>query len=597
MGEGSANLTDPHHTPIITQPSSSQPQKKHKSRRPKEKDTQVPQSSVPSDLTNVADEDTKRAKEKRNIPPIRAQQRSIMCTYLKNMAGWKPRDLKRKTELVEGTEMEEISKKAEQTVDDDQESTKMKELMKIVPDEEEVAVDAIPLATKPPSIMLRSFDKEDLETLWKLVKAKHGRYSVEEFTRKKVLVWKLFDSCRVHFGKIVGIKRQLDDLRVTAIKQSQIRTSVRATTPIRGVARKGSVTGSFDGKLGFEDARRCLDPLDTLARRALFRDARYDQIPEHDFAIASRSEEIDLTFFPLAPGPYVRPYPFEGDSSLLYTKQQWDGPHLPKNNILCKEIFRDPDVCRRALDQTITPIELRRTESLLPLELSNHFNVFSALLVSHDTELNTRYTNLVAYKVCTQEKLKRKSGLVYCSGGLLGKYTILVGKENGVNIIKSIDEGPFQMGTFRETHAEGNEGSELTKEDRESQLYDDFEHFRQNKGETIHDYYVRFAKLINDMRNIKMTMSRMQLNSKFVNNMLPEWGRFVTVVKLNRGLKDSNYDQLYAYLKQHKAHANENKMMLDRFTQHTVDHLALMSNVSHQYYYSQSSTTPPSTHV
>ncbi|GKB55726.1 integrase, catalytic region, zinc finger, CCHC-type containing protein [Tanacetum coccineum] len=47
--------------------------------------------------------------------------------------------------------------------------------------------------------------------------------------------------------------------------------------------------------------------------------------------------------------------------------------------------------------------------------------------------------------------------------------------------------------------------------------------------------------------------------------MLPEWGRFVTPVKLNRGLRDSNYDQLYAYLKQHEAHANENKMMLDRF--------------------------------
>ncbi|GJZ89851.1 hypothetical protein Tco_0661778 [Tanacetum coccineum] len=107
------------------------------------------------------------------------------------------------------------------------------------------------------------------------------------------------------------------------------------------------------------------------------------------------------------------------------------------------------------------------------------------------------------------------------------------------------------------------EGSELTKEDRESQLYDDFEHFRQNKGETIHGYYVRFTKLINDMRNIKMTMPRMQLNSKFVNNMLPEWGRFITVVKLNRGLKESNYDQLYACLKQHKAHANKNKMMLE----------------------------------
>ncbi|GJS32169.1 hypothetical protein Tco_0530551 [Tanacetum coccineum] len=207
------------------------------------------------------------------------------------------------------------------------------------------------------------------------------------------------------------------------------------------------------------------------------------------------------------------------------------------------------------------------------------------------------------------------------------------GKENKVNILKSIDEGPFQMGIFRETLAYNAdiratnillqglpkdiyslinhytdakdiwdnvkmllEGSELTKEDHESQLYDDFEHFRQHKGETIHDYYVRFAKLINDMRNIKMTMSRMQLNSKFVNNMLPEWGRFVTAVKLNRGLRDSNYDQLYAYLKQHEAHANENKMMLDRFTQHTVDPLALMSNVAPQQYNSQSSTNPSSTY-
>ncbi|GJX26377.1 hypothetical protein Tco_0232673 [Tanacetum coccineum] len=37
-------------------------------------------------------------------------------------------------------------------VDDDQEATKIKELMEIVPDEE-VAIDAIPLATKPPTIV------------------------------------------------------------------------------------------------------------------------------------------------------------------------------------------------------------------------------------------------------------------------------------------------------------------------------------------------------------------------------------------------------------------------------------------------------------
>ncbi|GJV41091.1 hypothetical protein Tco_1419531, partial [Tanacetum coccineum] len=39
----------------------------------------------------------KRAEEKRNIPPTRAQQRSIMCTYLKNMEGWKPKSLKNKS--------------------------------------------------------------------------------------------------------------------------------------------------------------------------------------------------------------------------------------------------------------------------------------------------------------------------------------------------------------------------------------------------------------------------------------------------------------------------------------------------------------------
>ncbi|GKA74172.1 hypothetical protein Tco_0780474 [Tanacetum coccineum] len=137
----------------------------------------------------------KRAEENRNKPQTRAQQRSIMCTYLKNMVGWKPKDLKSKsftnirelfgkafkrvntfvdfrTELVEGSEVriegsetrkESSSKRAgdeleqenakKQKVDDDQEATKMKELMKIVPDKEEVAVDAMPLATKPPSIV------------------------------------------------------------------------------------------------------------------------------------------------------------------------------------------------------------------------------------------------------------------------------------------------------------------------------------------------------------------------------------------------------------------------------------------------------------
>ncbi|GJY05991.1 hypothetical protein Tco_0371931 [Tanacetum coccineum] len=45
-------------------------------------------------------------------------------------------------------DVQEIAK-----VDNDQEAAKIKEFMEIVPDREEVAIYAIPLAVKPPSIV------------------------------------------------------------------------------------------------------------------------------------------------------------------------------------------------------------------------------------------------------------------------------------------------------------------------------------------------------------------------------------------------------------------------------------------------------------
>ncbi|GJS91484.1 hypothetical protein Tco_0774120 [Tanacetum coccineum] len=42
-------------------------------------------------------------------------------------------------------------------------------------------------------------------------------------------------------------------------------------------------------------------------------------------------------------------------------------------------------------------------------------------------------------------------------------------------------------------------GSELTKEDRESQLYDEFERFKMLPGENINEYYVRFHKRSNNI--------------------------------------------------------------------------------------------------
>ncbi|GJW73986.1 retrovirus-related pol polyprotein from transposon TNT 1-94, partial [Tanacetum coccineum] len=135
------------------------------------------------------------------------------------------------------------------------------------------------------------------------------------------------------------------------------------------------------------------------------------------------------------------------------------------------------------------------------------------------------------------------------------------------DVIAAGTEGAFQQGIPKDIYSLINhytdakdiwdnvkmilEGSELTKDDRESQLYDEFEHFYQIKGETIHGYYVR-------------------------------------------GLKESNFDQLYTYLKQHEVHANENKTMMERFLQPTNDPLALVSNVSVQQYPTQSSKSPQS---
>nr|GEV40593.1 hypothetical protein [Tanacetum cinerariifolium] len=48
------------------------------------------------------------------------------------------------------------------------------------------------------------------------------------------------------------------------------------------------------------------------------------------------------------------------------------------------------------------------------------------------------------------------------------------------------------------------EGSELTKDECEYQLYDEFEHFVQHKGENIHDYYVSMFK--GDRTGFKETM-------------------------------------------------------------------------------------------
>ncbi|GJS73137.1 hypothetical protein Tco_0705978 [Tanacetum coccineum] len=107
------------------------------------------------------------------------------------------------------------------------------------------------------------------------------------------------------------------------------------------------------------------------------------------------------------------------------------------------------------------------------------------------------------------------------------------------------------------------QGTELSQQERECKLYNKFDRFTSAKGESLHEYYLRFSQLINDMHTIGMTMQSVQVNTKFLNNLQPEWSKFVTDVKLAKNMHTSNYDQLYTYLSQHEAHANEVRLMCE----------------------------------
>nr|GFB10982.1 integrase, catalytic region, zinc finger, CCHC-type, peptidase aspartic, catalytic [Tanacetum cinerariifolium] len=115
------------------------------------------------------------------------------------------------------------------------------------------------------------------------------------------------------------------------------------------------------------------------------------------------------------------------------------------------------------------------------------------------------------------------------------------------------------------------QGTSLTKQEQERKLYDAFDKFAHIKRESLHQYYLRFTQLINDINIYNMKLEQFQINTKFLNSLSPEWSKFVTDVKLVRDLHTTNFNQLYAYLEQHELHANEVRIMRE----HNQDPLAL----------------------
>nr|GEY29025.1 integrase, catalytic region, zinc finger, CCHC-type, peptidase aspartic, catalytic [Tanacetum cinerariifolium] len=76
------------------------------------------------------------------------------------------------------------------------------------------------------------------------------------------------------------------------------------------------------------------------------------------------------------------------------------------------------------------------------------------------------------------------------------------GKDNGVNILKSIYEGPYKLGTFRETLAESTEGTPQFGSKR-PRVYSDLNSVEQDRYNAV-----GYGEAQNRVRNVNQGQAR-----------------------------------------------------------------------------------------
>ncbi|GJR14604.1 hypothetical protein Tco_0797256 [Tanacetum coccineum] len=123
------------------------------------------------------------------------------------------------------------------------------------------------------------------------------------------------------------------------------------------------------------------------------------------------------------------------------------------------------------------------------------------------------------------------------------------------------------------------QGSGRTLQQRKEDLFDEFERFRAIGNEPIHDYFVRFHKLVNDMKITQLAIPTHQLNTKFVNNLPSYWGKYVTNVKQNMDISTTNYVHIYTHLKAYEPHATKTLKKQEQSSS-IIDPLAYMAQAT-----------------
>ncbi|GJZ26130.1 retrovirus-related pol polyprotein from transposon TNT 1-94 [Tanacetum coccineum] len=101
------------------------------------------------------------------------------------------------------------------------------------------------------------------------------------------------------------------------------------------------------------------------------------------------------------------------------------------------------------------------------------------------------------------------------------------------------------------------QGESLNVQDVKTNLFWEFGKFTSRDGESMESYYSRFYKLMNELKRNNLQVTTMQVNVQFLQQLQPEWSRFVTVVKQSKEIDTISYHTLFDILKQYQNEVND----------------------------------------
>ncbi|GKC30277.1 hypothetical protein Tco_1037571 [Tanacetum coccineum] len=102
-------------------------------------------------------------------------------------------------------------------------------------------------------------------------------------------------------------------------------------------------------------------------------------------------------------------------------------------------------------------------------------------------------------------------------------------------------------------------GTIQNKVDRETRFNNEFDQFVAESGEELVSVYNLFAHLINDLERNGIIFLKVNVNTKFLNCLQPEWLKYVTQVRLAKILTEDTDDDLFDYLQQFEKLVNASR--------------------------------------